>query len=153
MNPAKTYSRTPLDVTIIMVFLIGLLFNMGMSDYLIDPKVKPEEFTSVLTKIASIYSVNFGIILAGYFASSNSPETSKISSRDVVAGIVIVTLSLAWNFMIGITVIHFGHSKDMSYDHFVQRLDSVNAAIDFLVAGGLAYFFGRKAILAGEIQS
>ena len=148
------FKRRTLQVILFSLFLFAMLLNMGLSDRFIEDYIKPEEFTILLTKIVGVYTVHLAVMLGCFFNSSLSEGNVEMTGHSKTAAIVILILSVCWNFMITITVINYSSHLEkanpsneqmkMTFEIFGKRLDNISGAINFLIAGGLAYFFSLK---------
>ena len=119
-----------------------MLLSLELSDILIEEKIRGDGFTNILTKIASVYSIHLAIIIAGFFTRVNSKNEQKLDNEKI-SSVIIILLSVCWNLLVIITLINYANSKLIDYSQFIQRLDSISGAMNFLVAGGLAYYFGK----------
>src|SRR6185436_43121 len=134
------------QIILFSLFLSAMLLNMGLADNYIEYKLTPDEFTTLLTKIVGIYTVHLAVMFGCFFNSSVSGGNAEMTGHEKTSAIVIMILSISWNFMITITVLNYADKciKEMPFPMFENRLESVTGAINFLIAGGLAYFFSIK---------
>lgn len=131
------------QVVLLAIFLIGLLLNLALSDILIEEKISADGFTNILSKISAIYSVHMAIIVAGFFISKKKSEEPKLENEKV-SSTIIIALSICWNFLITMTLVNYYGSENTDYNQFIQRIDSISGTLNFLVAGGLTYYFGKS---------
>ena len=124
---------------LLATFLLGLVVQLGALIH-VRNAMFPEEFQSVLIRLLSIYSAQLGVILGGIFAQSGR------SAENPPAGVAATALALAllWNVLLAWRTIDFSIAGQDSPSDLMKYLDSIAASSSFLVAGALAFFFGKK---------
>jgi len=122
------------------IFLLSLLVQLG-SFFLVRTRMWPDEFQDLLLKLLAIYSVQLGVVLGGIFAQPKSPLADPAPWLVWTA----LLLVLIWNLLLVWRSLAFtlaGAETDSVAD-LIKYLDGVSSAGSFLVAGGLAFFFGK----------
>ena len=112
--------------------------------------IATSDLIDLFKQLLSIYSIHFAIILGSVFGKGGvSPQIRKAESDTVLAFRVAFALSVLWNLMLVWRTLQFGvhafepQSNDRS-DLLVTYLDAVAGASSFLIAGALAFFFGKS---------
>jgi hypothetical protein len=123
---------------LIAIFLGCLLLQLGAL-FLTRNKMWPDDFLAVMLKLVSIYSVQLGVVFGGIFAQPRPPLA------DPPAGLAWTAVALAamWNLLLIWRTVSFGFAEQDSPAALIKYLDSVASASSFLVAGVIAFFFGK----------
>lgn len=121
------------------VFCAGLMLQLGALFH-VRNAMWPEEFQTVLLRILGIYSAQLGIVLGAIFARPKAPSSNP------PAGLAWTALALAlfWNLLLAWRTIAFSVSEQDSTTDLIEYFDSIAAGSSFLVAGALAFFFGKS---------
>jgi hypothetical protein len=120
------------------VFLISLMVQLG-AFFLARGRMWPEEFQGLILKVLAIYSVQLGVVLGGIFAQ---PRTAL---ADPPRGLAWSALLLAglWNLLLVARSISFSFATEDSATDLMKYIDAIGSGGAFLVAGVLAFFFGK----------
>jgi hypothetical protein len=120
------------------IFLACLVLQIG-AYFLVRGKMWPEEFLSLLLKLLGIYSVQLGVVLGGIFAQPKAPLAKPPS------GLAWTALGLAalWNLLLVWRSISFSLAPSDNVADLTKYLDTISAGSSFLVAGVVAFFFGK----------
>ena len=145
MNPTRARSW------LVWTFIVGLSVQcLAIIAANLSRAIGTPDVEDLLKRLLAIYSIHFAVILGSLFAkSTRAPETEQNASDAALAFRVAITLSILWNLMLVWRTVQFGfHAFDtQSQDRtelLASYLDSVASASSFLVAGALAFFFGKS---------
>ena len=95
----------------------------------------------VMLKYLQLYSVHLGIIIAFYFSQGNI-QNRKIDSFRLV---FLILLLLLWNGgIMGTTVLSYNPAS-VSYETIFTNIDSWADYANFLVAGGIVFYYNGKS--------
>lgn len=122
------------------IFLVSLMIQLLVFLFL-RGSMWPEEFEGVTLKLLGIYSAQLGIILGSIFAQPKAPIA--MPSPSLVWSAML--LAAFWNLLLLGRTVAFGIAERDSVTELMKYLDQVGAASSFLVAGALAFFFGKSA--------
>jgi len=121
------------------MFFLGLIVQL-VALFHVRTAMWPEEFQAVLLRILGIYSAQLGLVLGGIFAQPKP----RLSNPPAGLAWVALGLVLFWNVLLGWRTIAFSIAEQDSTSDLMKYLDSIAASSSFLVAGALAFFFGKS---------
>jgi hypothetical protein len=100
--------------------------------------VGPEEFTASLLTLLKIYSVPLRLSWA-------APSRGGAGGASPAVCWAAILLAVSWNVLLVARTLAFGIATEDSVSDLIKYLEMVSAAASFLVAGMLAFFFGKSA--------
>jgi hypothetical protein len=115
-----------------LVVQLGALFHVRNGMW-------AEDFEKLLLRVLAIYSAPLGVVLGGMFAQ---PKTSLAAPPPALAWSALA-LAVLWNLLLVWRTISFSIAGEDSATDLMKYLDSVAAGSSFLVAGVIAFFFGK----------
>lgn len=120
------------------IFLVGLVLQLGALFH-VRQGLWEEDFDKLILRLLAIYSAQLGLVLGGMFAQ---PKTAL---ADPPAGLAWSALALValWNLLLVWRMVSFSLAEQDSVANLMKYLDSIAAGSSFLVAGVLAFFFGK----------
>ena len=123
---------------LIWIFIVFLAMQLGCL-FIARGRMWPEEFTSIVQKLLATYAAQLGLVLGAVFAKQ------KASTGNPQLGLSWVALILAiiWNLLLAARTISFSLAQQDSIADLIKYFDTVGPAGAFLVAGAIAYFFGK----------
>jgi hypothetical protein len=127
------------------VFLVSLILQLG-TFFLVRERMWPEEFQGLVLKVLAIYSVQLGVVLGGIFAQPRTPLANP--PRGLAWSALL--LAALWNMLLLVRSISFGLAAEDSAADLMKYVDGVGSGGAFLVAGVLAFFFGKGTEAAGS---
>jgi hypothetical protein len=133
---------------LVWTFIIGLSTQcLAIIAAFCSRAISTADLIDLLKLLLSIYSIHFAVILGSIFGKSSAMTgTKKVASLPFRMS---MSLSVLWNLMLIWRTLQFGinafdtRSTD-STALLVSYLSSVAGASSFLVAGALAFVFGRS---------
>ena len=138
MTPAMT-PRLPRNI-LFAVFIGGLALQCATL-YVSRAAIWPEELSGSLLTLLKIYSVPLAVILGGTFAR---PRGGAGGASATVCWAAII-LSVCWNVLLAARTTAFGLARENSISDLIKYLESISAGASFLIAGMLAFCFGKSA--------
>jgi hypothetical protein len=122
------------------VFLLSLAAQLAAL-FLVRTRMWPNEFQDLLLKLLAIYSVQLGVVLGGIFAQSRNPLADPAPALAWAA----LLLAVIWNLLLvsRSLLFAFAGAEGDSVTDLMKYLEGISSASSFLVAGGLAFFFGK----------
>ena len=120
------------------IFLASLILQLG-AFLAIRSKMWPEDLLNLVLKLLGIYSVQLSVVLAGIFAQP------RAGLADPPAGLAWTALLLTtlWNLLLVWRSVSFSVAAQDSVGDLIKYIDTVASASSFLVAGVIAFFFGK----------
>ena len=136
------YGRARFALFAVFIFFLTLNFFMVVYAW---QKYWANTATMVelLKQIVTIYSVHFGVILAGIFAM-RSPREDRPPGQMFSVALILV---LIWNLMVTWPLFYLvtkAGPEDMDIDWHVNYWKTVPEMTSFLVTAALTYFFVRR---------
>jgi hypothetical protein len=125
---------------LVFIFLGALVLQLGCV-IAARGRMWPEEFNALVLKVLAIYSVQLGVVLVGIFSQVNSPTADPPASL----GWTALVLAGLWNVLLLWRVVSFSFAGQDSVSDLTKYLEGVGSGSAFLVAGVVAYFFGKSA--------
>jgi hypothetical protein len=136
---------------LVWTFIIGLSIQcLAVIFAFTSRAISTPDLIDLLKRLLSIYSIHFAVIFGYVFGKSGAvSEARGPESNANLAFRVALTLSVLWNLMLIWRTLQFGvHALDTQStdrtDLLESYLDAVASASSFLVAGALAFFFGKN---------
>jgi hypothetical protein len=123
---------------LLAIFGVGLVIQV-VAFFSVSQRMWPEDLQALIIKLLGLYSVPFGVILGGMFAQP------KERLKEVPGGIGVAALLVAilWNSLLVWRTLSFRFATQDSATAVIQYMEAVSGAGAFLVAGMLAFFFGK----------
>jgi hypothetical protein len=136
---------------LVWTFIIGLSVQcIAVIVAFTSRAIATSDLTDLLKQLLSIYSIQFAVILGSVFGKSRASQQVKNSESDITLAFrVAFVLSVLWNLMLIWRTFQFGlhafdpQSSDRT-DLLLTYLDAVASSSSFLIAGALAFFFGKS---------
>ena len=125
---------------LIWIFIIFLAVQLGCL-FTARGRMWPEEFTSIVQKLLATYAAQLGLVLGAVFAKQKASRGNPQPGLSWVA----LILAIIWNLLLAARSISFCFAQQDSVADLTKYLDTVGPAGAFLVAGVIAYFFGKAA--------
>ena len=136
---------------LVWTFIIGLSIQcLAVIAAFTSRAISTADLIDLLKRLLSIYSIHFAVILGSVFGKSGAVSKAHGAESDAILAFrVALTLSVLWNLMLIWRTLQFGvHAFDTQStdrtDLLVSYLEAVASASSFLVAGALAFFFGKS---------
>lgn len=120
------------------IFLGSLVLQLG-AFLIIRGKMWPEDLLALVLKLFGIYSVQLGVVLGGIFAQ---PRATQANPPAGLAWTALVLTAL-WNLLLVWRSISFSVAPQDSVGDLIKYLDTIASGSSFLVAGVIAFFFGK----------
>jgi hypothetical protein len=126
--------------TLLFVFFVSLVGQLACV-FAERSKMWPEEFVMLLIKLLTLYSVQLGVVLGGIFSQQRFQPRQSSKTLNWTA----VALVGLWNLLLVSRTLVFVNSQQDSVSDFSKYLDVVGSGSSFLIAGVVAFFFGKSA--------
>lgn len=124
---------------LLCIFILCLVLQCGVL-VLNQSAMWPEDLLKSLLTLLKLYSVPLAVIFGGIFAR---PGGATGPSAGVSWAAVLV--ASCWNLLLVWRTIAFGLASQDSVSDLTKYLEDVSSAASFLVAGMLAFFFGKSS--------
>jgi hypothetical protein len=127
----------------VQVLIVALAFSEAV--------INDDDFQTLLVAILSIYAVHFGVIGGGVFAQTSDGVRSTARSRvGTVPFAIAVALASLWTLILvsrlGVFALAvYDETREDSVSAVKSYMETVSSASSFLVAGSLAFFFGKRS--------
>jgi small-conductance mechanosensitive channel len=100
----------------------------------------PNQFTPLLIKVIGVFAVHIGVMASGYFSSGYQNTSNRATEQHYIA------FSLIALWLVGFLVFILLNGLNMktgetTIEAFNKDIDTVNASINFLIAGALVFLF------------
>jgi len=129
-------------LALLLIFVASLLLQAG-AFFVVRPEMWPNEFQALLLRLLAIYSIQLSVVLAGIFAQPSAvlaPPPAGLTWAALLA-------TSAWNLLLILRSTSFVLSEDSVTD-LMKDLETIASASSFLVAGAIAFFFGKGTEVA-----
>jgi hypothetical protein len=123
---------------LVAVFGAGLILQLG-GFFLARRRMWPEDFNGLLVKLLEVYSAQFGLVLGGIFAQTKA-RMSHASSGLCWTALILASL---WNLLLVAGSLAFCFAQQDSATDLMKYFDTIGSGSAFLVAGVIAFFFGK----------
>jgi hypothetical protein len=140
-----TLTMNRVRYALMAMFLVGLIVQLAALIH-VRNAMFPEEFQSVLMRLLSIYSAQLGVVVGGIFAEPKGPSENPPSGLAATA----LASALLWNLLLAWRTVAFSVDEQDSPSDLMKYLDSIAASSSFLIAGALAFFFGKSKKPSGH---
>lgn len=132
----------------LMGIFVGSLLVQLVALFVIRSQMWQEDFQTLIVKLLGIYSVQLAVVLGGVFAQPKAP----LADPPLGLSLTAMLLAVLWNLLLVLRFLAFCFAAQDSVGALIKYLDSVAAASSFLVAGVMAFFFGKGTEAAGSTQ-
>lgn len=129
------------------IFLIALLFNSGIVILTyVNGAIYSDNLLALIVSLLKIYSAPLAIIIGGFFAQ----RTQDPQQAPRTAFWFALAMTLIWNALLMWRSMAFVIASTDSVDDFSKYIETISSSAMFLVAGSLAYFFAKTAVIKQE---
>jgi len=112
--------------------------------FVVRGRMWPEDFNGLILKLLEIYSAQLGLVLGGIFSQINNPRSDPPAAICWTA----MTLVTLWNLLLVGRSMSFSVAQQDSATDLIKYFDTVGSGSAFLVAGAVAFFFGKGTEIA-----
>ena len=127
-------------VTLIVLFLASLTIQL-VAFFLVRSRMWPEEFTILIIKIFSIYSVPLAVVIGGMIAKRHEAP----ASAPVALTWIAIVLTILWNLLLIGRSLAFALADRDSVTSAANDLGILATFSSFLVAGVISAFFAAPS--------